>query len=197
MDPPHYFIGLFCRPSSLTALAYSKLCYTLAVSLPHLPVTAVNNLRLHKRKKKKKMNKQKKKKCCMPIAGSKGNAEATSGSRQRGFVSSQLRAIWTRVVPRGDNHTELWWDKLRSRRSLAAVMEEGSDAVSPWDQMWQIESRTWRRRRRCWLVSHHDGLHPIGRRAQTMARREGPTHRDDYSNTHTHPHDVRLSLSLF
>lgn len=197
MDPPHYFVGLFCRPSSLTALAYSKLCYTLAVSLPHLPVTALLTISdFTSEKKKKKIEQTKKKKCCMPIAGSKGNAAATSGSRQRGFVSSHLRAIWTRVAPRGDNHTELWWDKLRSRRSLAAVMEEGSDAVSPWDQMWQIESRTWRRRR-CWLVSQHDRLHPIGRRAQTMAQREGPTHRDDYSNAHTHPHDVRRSLSLF
>lgn len=122
----------------------------------------------------------------MPAGGSKGKAEATSGCRPRGLVSSHLRAIWTRAAPRGDNHTELWWDKLRSKRSLAAVMEEGSDVVSPRDQMWQIESRTWRRRRRRrWLVSHHDRVHWIGRRAQTMARWEGPTHRDDYSNTPT------------
>lgn len=83
-----------------------------------------------------------KKKRCMPTSGSKGKAEAASGCRPRGFVSSHLRAIWTRVVPRGDNHTELWRDKLRSKRSLAAVMEEGSDVASPLDQMWQIESRT-------------------------------------------------------
>lgn len=124
----------------------------------------------------------------MPAGGSKGKAEATSGCRARGFVSSHLRAIWTRAAPRGDNHTELWWDKLRSKRSLAAVMEEGSDAVSPWDQMWKIESRTWRHRsRHCrhWHDSHHNRLHSTGRRAQTMAQREGPTHRHYYSNTPT------------